>query len=379
MIQLDLRTIVVLSGLMCGLMSVVLFSLWRSYPKSIKGLGEWAAAPVIILLAIPLLAMREVLPDSISMVGAPVLLLAGNALFYIGLQRFYAEPPSLRLMVGLLLAWGALLIWFTFLQPHYGVRLVLLTSFTAGVAIAGVVLMLRKGQRNFAFWFVVTMLLFRAVALLWRMLTAPSEGIDHNLFDSSTIQMVYFASSLLALLALTVGLMLLASSRLQTELVHLAAHDPLTSTLMRRAFIDICENELERCRRHARPMALLMLDVDHFKRINDTYGHQMGDRMLVDFVARVQTALRRSDRIGRYGGEEFVVLLPETGLDEALAVAERIRSKVAVQRPGLPTLTVSVGLTVSRTGEEDVDRLLQRSDEALYKAKSAGRNRVEAS
>src|SRR3990167_6296888 len=132
MIQLDLRTIVVLSGVMGALMSVVLFSLWQSYPKSIKGLGEWAAAPIIILLATPLLAGRDVLPEFISMVVAALLLLAGNALFYIGLQRFYDASPSLRMMAGLLLVWGALLVWFTFFQPHYGARLVLVTSFTAG-------------------------------------------------------------------------------------------------------------------------------------------------------------------------------------------------------------------------------------------------------
>ena len=106
-----------------------------------------------------------------------------------------------------------------------------------------------------------------------------------------------------------------------------AHYDALTGVLNRRAILDACGQELERGRRKDRISSLLMLDLDHFKAINDSYGHQAGDRLLVDFVARVAAQLRRPDHFGRFGGEEFVALLPETTLDEAMLVAERIRAE----------------------------------------------------
>jgi diguanylate cyclase (GGDEF)-like protein len=125
-------------------------------------------------------------------------------------------------------------------------------------------------------------------------------------------------------------------------------------------------------------MVVLMLDIDHFKTINDTHGHQMGDRVLVDFVNRITPLLRRPDQLGRFGGEEFVVLLPETTQEEALVVAERIRIRVGLPMNDLPAISVSIGMTSNRPDEADLDALLARADKALYKAKETGRNRIVA-
>jgi diguanylate cyclase (GGDEF)-like protein len=123
-------------------------------------------------------------------------------------------------------------------------------------------------------------------------------------------------------------------------------------------------------------MALLLLDVDHFKAINDTHGHQMGDRVLVDLVERIASLLRRPDQLARFGGEEFVLLLPETSQDEAVTVAERILAHVADHRDALPLITVSIGVATNRPDEDQIDTLLARADKALYKAKDEGRNRI---
>jgi diguanylate cyclase (GGDEF)-like protein len=174
-----------------------------------------------------------------------------------------------------------------------------------------------------------------------------------------------------------VALILMAGDRLREEFEQLAARDALTNVLTRRAFLAACEQELARCRRHGRSMALLLLDIDHFKAINDTYGHQMGDRVLVDLVGRIQPLLRRSDQLARFGGEEFVLLLPETNQDEAAAVAERILAGVAVPHENVPAITVSIGVATNRPDESRLDTMLARADKALYKAKAEGRNRVE--
>lgn len=123
-------------------------------------------------------------------------------------------------------------------------------------------------------------------------------------------------------------------------------------------------------------MSLLLMDLDHFKAINDSYGHQSGDKALMEFVSRVRTLLRRSDQLGRFGGEEFV-LLPETTLDVALLVAERIRTMID-QSTTEPHYTVSIGVTTNQLANDNLDTLLARADSALYRAKDQGRNRVAA-
>jgi len=124
-------------------------------------------------------------------------------------------------------------------------------------------------------------------------------------------------------------------------------------------------------------MSLLMLDLDNFKAINDAHGHLVGDQVLVDFTGRAKAALRRPDHLGRFGGEEFVALLPETGIDEALVVAERLRAAVA-SSTAAHGCTVSIGVAGSDAGDATVDAILSRADTAMYAAKAAGRNCVRS-
>ena len=141
-------------------------------------------------------------------------------------------------------------------------------------------------------------------------------------------------------------------------------------------YIEACEQELERCQRHGRVLSLMMMDLDNFKTINDTNGHLVGDRALIDFVKRVSGQLRRPDKLGRFGGEEFVLLLPETPMDEASRVAERIRE--TIQKNHVEHgCTVSIGVVTAVTGKESMDDLVARADGALYRAEKSGRNRVE--
>lgn len=169
--------------------------------------------------------------------------------------------------------------------------------------------------------------------------------------------------------------------KLEAELTRLATTDALTGTLNRRRFMELADTELERARRHGRPLTLMMMDIDHFKRINDTHGHAAGDAALVAFTHCVGGLLRDADVFARLGGEEFAVLLPETAMPAALALAERLRVAVAeltVDAPSGPfSMTVSTGLSATLDGRNtSPDRLLGESDQALYAAKQAGRDRV---
>jgi diguanylate cyclase (GGDEF)-like protein/PAS domain S-box-containing protein len=171
---------------------------------------------------------------------------------------------------------------------------------------------------------------------------------------------------------------------LQWKLEREARTDPLTGCANRRHFLELAEHELARARRYGEEVSLLMLDLDHFKRINDRYGHQVGDQVLQRLVQVSQATLRAEDTIGRLGGEEFAILLPESENKKALEVAERLCRAIAVTEVNLDGkmqlhFTTSIGVATLTQSDSNVGEVLNRADKALYTAKSAGRNRVVTS
>jgi diguanylate cyclase (GGDEF)-like protein len=159
--------------------------------------------------------------------------------------------------------------------------------------------------------------------------------------------------------------------------------DPLTRSWNRAAVLEVLEHELVRAQREHQPVAIAMVDLDHFKRVNDTLGHPVGDRVLARAVGWLRGAVRPYDSIGRYGGEEFLVVLPHCDLPHSLVIAERMRAAVASGRisSGLRRieLTVSIGVAAATSSHaRDRRRLIAEADAALYEAKSSGRDRVVA-
>jgi diguanylate cyclase (GGDEF)-like protein len=168
-----------------------------------------------------------------------------------------------------------------------------------------------------------------------------------------------------------------------TKLEQLATTDPLTGIANRRRMTEQIAKELDRARRYRHPLALLMVDIDHFKRINDTYGHDVGDQAIVAVAGALSAGLRSIDLVARFGGEEFVLLMPEASLETAGAAAERLRETVSQLRIELDgglevSLTISVGVAASYLQEapDSPSSLLMRADKALYQAKNEGRDRV---
>jgi len=172
------------------------------------------------------------------------------------------------------------------------------------------------------------------------------------------------------------------------RLKHIGLTDALTGVHNRRYFDRRLIEEVERVQRNRQPLSCLFLDVDHFKRVNDTYGHQVGDRVLQEVAGRIKAQLRLSDALGRYGGEEFAALLVQTDSEHALDIAERIRASIGGEPFRLGgdhhlEVTISVGMATLSPGEEEVltatsaEQLVAKADAAVYRAKQAGRNRVE--
>lgn len=162
------------------------------------------------------------------------------------------------------------------------------------------------------------------------------------------------------------------------KLQQLSQLDPLTQILNRRSFFEYIENQFNRAIQDKSLFSLLILDLDHFKQINDNYGHLTGDKILINFTLAIQNYLRSSDYFGRYGGEEFVILLPETNQADALKIAQDICDLIA--RLSIPTekgnlqITVSIGVAVFRPQDTRIEDIFDRADQCLYQAKALGRN-----
>jgi diguanylate cyclase (GGDEF)-like protein len=208
------------------------------------------------------------------------------------------------------------------------------------------------------------------------------EALATEIAANSTLN-VGTALVVVAMVALLhATLMALVIARLINLLHWRSRHDGLTGLLNRRAMQEAIDLQLSRSRRAGDTFAVVMLDLDHFKAINDGHGHAVGDLALKHTAALLQGSLREADRVGRFGGEEFIVLMPGMGLTEAAAVAETLRARLAGQPVATETATLplsaSFGVAEWQGPSEAPSRLLMRADQALYQAKHAGRNRVQA-
>lgn len=198
-----------------------------------------------------------------------------------------------------------------------------------------------------------------------------------------TVLAWFHAGGFVLLIGWNFGFLMLIGQRNQERIADLANHDELTGANTRRALFEKARHSFAIARRKRSPLSVLMLDIDFFKKVNDTYGHAAGDQVLRQFARIVESCLRSADMFGRVGGEEFCVVLPDTPIEGALSLAERIRAGFAEYTlivAGKPVVTtVSIGVTCRDDQVSDLDALLAAADQALYRAKQEGRNRIHSS
>jgi diguanylate cyclase (GGDEF)-like protein len=195
-----------------------------------------------------------------------------------------------------------------------------------------------------------------------------------NFLDA--VPWLHAAAILLLDMFLLLGAIAVIRSSVRDRLEYYASIDPLTGIMNRVSFWRVLEREIRRVERYRRPLAMIMLDIDHFKALNDARGEQVGDRVLKSMAAEIKKKIREIDFFARIGGEEFLILAPETEQDKALNLAEKIRETVAATTfPEAGPITVSLGVAQFCAGDR-ADLLLKRVDEALTRAKAQGRNRV---
>lgn len=376
--HLDLRSLAVMAGMIGMVMGVVLLGLRRTYPPSIRGMGLWGAAPLLCAASTLFYGLDGVLPTALVASVGNGLLLAGVTLFLLGSERSLGRPSSARKWTAVIAGVLVLLALLTHVYPDYRVRVLIFSGCLAAIVIEHARLLGQHGK-GFATRFTAAVLWVQALVLMGRAVsTLWLDQADTHRFAQSTVQTLYIATFSFSVLLVSIGALLMAGERVRAEFEYLATHDALTGAQTRRSTLAACSEELARWNRYGKPFSLLMLDIDHFKRINDGHGHLTGDRVLSHFVRLMQSQLRSADRLGRYGGEDFIVLLPETDAEGASALAERMRAALDASPASsdMPHCTVSIGVTTIQPGDTTVDELISQADAALYAAKAKGRNRV---
>ena len=380
MATVDPRTLLLVATFCALLCALVLWVQARSFPNEIGGIRHFAIGVVLIGCACGLASTRGMWSDLLSIVVSSGFHLLGQLFLIVALQRYSGLKPTWRPALDVIGAVLILIVWLTYGSLHYQGRIFAMSLAQIALSAVGGYLAWRARPSGFGSRFLATLFFICALVALWRIGTLPGYVTEtDDIFDHDVIQQVYLGAFSLGILALSIAFIVLTNERLRVELEFMATRDPMTGALNRRAFFALGEVEWARSRRAQRPFSLIVSDIDFFKKVNDTYGHQVGDQVIIDFCQRTLTMLRIPDLLARFGGEEFVILLPETGLNDARKVAERIRQEIETQRnKGLPAYTVSIGLAVSNSGAADLEALIAKADEALYRAKTSGRNRVVA-
>jgi diguanylate cyclase (GGDEF)-like protein len=308
---------------------------------------------------------------------ANILLVGGVMLMYVGTREFAGLPRHHRVLPLFLAVLSFGLFWPTFIEDNYRLRLVYITSANATLFSLCALVIYRLPSKRFPEWFTCVLFLFTGSVSLARFLAAVSQSKGNDsLNDISLLQHVYLGTFSFSVVALGVGFILMVNQQLRSMLEHAASHDDMTGARRRSAFLDLLERELRGARR-GRFTSLLMIDIDDFKDINDRLGHIAGDKVIVDYAQKALCELRRADLFGRYGGEEFVVLLPDTSVEQACVIANRLRLATSRKAESeVPDYTVSIGVAATSDNTESPMNLIARADEALYEAKRAGKDRI---
>lgn len=380
-------TLLIIAALLTALVTTVLYAVW-SFNRNIPGLRLWMVSFLLGSVFSVSLLVRDWFPEVVAVVISQGSVSLAAYLCLMASRMYMGRRPFSHwyAVVGI----GALMVasvYFTVVQPHLGMRFVfvglgagicfLLTART--MADGGV----RRVPARYLFALVAGLhglfLLLRP-ALFKLAPVAPGGLPDAGLV--TLVSQFVLLEAIVAVVLLGFGALILANEFITSELRHLAEMDPLTNVFNRRAFLTLLDKAISAAQRTGTAVPVLVMDLDHFKNINDTWGHRAGDDVLRHFVMLAHRCLRKEDVMGRLGGEEFAIFLPNASAAGALAVAERLRALVEAQPvatgPQSIPLTVSVGVTLCAHGDA-AGAALQRADEAMYLAKERGRNRVEVS
>jgi diguanylate cyclase (GGDEF)-like protein len=379
--NLDVNTLFLVTIYVEAILGLLLLFAWVQN-TSIHGVAWWGFADLVRAASIALFGTYGTAPDLISIDLANVMLFTAFALTWTGARVFDHRRPLPILMFGGAALW-LVVCRLPGVASAWEIRALLSSGIVTAYTWATAYEFWRgRSEPLVSRWPAIFMLFAHGALYLLRtpfgaMMSSPA---NNGVFESVWLTVLSFEA---LLFTISIAFILLAMAKERTEYRHKTAAlvDPLTGISNRRAFLQDSEVRLKRQASDPRPMAVMLLDLDNFKSINDRFGHAVGDRVLQVFAEVAGNCMHRNDLFGRLGGEEFAALLVDASRDRAIAVADEIRrcfADATREVDGRPVVaTVSIGVVISYDAVLDASALLAQADHALYRAKDNGRNRVE--
>jgi diguanylate cyclase (GGDEF)-like protein len=378
---LDLPTLFIITVFVSAVAGLMLLFSWLQN-RNVQALALWGAAFIMGSVGVALVFARRDVPDVWSIAIANAIIAAAYGTMWSGVRSFEGHPTSVPLM----LAGAAIWLLACQIDSFYAAPIARASLMSAIViaysALSSWELWRGRAEGLMSRWPIIVLLLVHAAIFLVRI---PLAGSVPLAMSSHEIRIDWWTFVVFETVFFSISIAYLFGGITRERIVlwhqHASLIDPLTGVSNRRAFLERGEKLLRRSRFDRRPAALLLMDLDKFKTVNDTRGHHAGDQVLIAFCGVAEAAIRPGDLFGRLGGEEFACLLPGSPLDGGLDVAERIRRNFEATSLtiGGDTLsaTVSIGVAISADQNKDLATLLMEADRALYRAKANGRNRVE--
>ncbi|WP_321328523.1 GGDEF domain-containing protein [uncultured Ilyobacter sp.] len=372
------------------IVTLVIFSLWRQNKSRFNGISSWMFSFLLQAVGMPLIFMRGIIPDFFSIVLSNTLIVAGSVILYFGFGDFINEKI---LRWPYLTAVGVFFIFYTYfgvISPNLYMRLTLIYFYVAIINFQCVRILWKNKDSNMAINYELTggIIFFSGLFYLGSMFDNLYNHYDIDFFSKGLRFVTLIIVSQLIKIIVTFSIMIMVNRRLlltledesvakenlMKELEYQARVDILTNIWNRRTLEKRLEEELMRAKKYRGKMSLILLDIDYFKKVNDTFGHPVGDSVLKKIVEILKDNLRKTDFIGRWGGEEFIVVCAETDEKTVWKVAEKLRKAVDNYdfKLDIP-LTISLG-TATFDNIESLDEILKRADINMYKAKRKGRN-----
>lgn len=371
--------------LMWGLATALALPLLLPFQaRGVGGVQAFIAANALAVVSMLSYASAEFITAGVYVMASNAAWVCAVGLVYVGLRQFFGLPPHIVRTLGIsamcLLAFAVMLYG----EDNLVGRMVLFSVYTcAYMAMAGWVIYQQRTEiqtRGVTLYLMLATFGLAGLHAVRAVLYGAGLAPPVSLLQPSSWGLFFIVCGSVTVPALFLALLLLIQTRLSEQMQAALTFDSLTRAYSRRSILDELDHELQRCSRMGGQLAVLVLDIDHFKSINDRYGHAAGDTALRHYAQVVQNAVRSSDRFGRLGGEEFVLLMydcdPARALIHAQRVCDALRDTPLYLQGGEVQMTTSGGLASYQPGDS-ADGILARADVALYRAKEQGRDRVE--
>lgn len=390
---LEFQTIVFSFFVSNIIITIVMAYVWSQNRKRFAGTSRWFIYHILFTIGMFFLMIRKSVPYFVSSVITHSLIICGLMFFYVGLQRFIGKTASYIKVTAYFIIFFLLSYYFAYVFPSIKMRIILYSLYYIIINLQSIYLLIFQTDgkqkiiyRNTAIVCILFVLLYSIRIIAVFFYYPGTESFLQGAVDSILIM----ASQMLNI-AMTFSLVLMINGRLfievqesanekdlmALELRKLANTDGLTGVFNRSKIEQTLTIEVLRSRRYKHPLSIILADIDHFKQVNDTYGHNVGDQVLAGIAGIMKQHVREVDTVGRWGGEEFLIVCPETTAEGAKKLAEKLRKKIEkhhFKEVGIKTVSMGVAQIDSDDWDED---MVKRADRNLYRAKKAGRNRVE--